>query len=171
MDDPRTYDEQLLKSLESLIITKEYDLSLIHKPFLKSDILIDTCFDHNVLPIIDYSKGKLILQGDSESCSQCFSNLRGQQPVHKYYLLSKNKSKNEEIPLNAYITLKIDEAKGNGDSMISIRDDLHTVYDIDLDNLQVLINRNSQAQSLTRKQIDGTLSYTNNFTKQSSDFR
>ncbi|CAF0739301.1 unnamed protein product [Adineta ricciae] len=154
MDDVHTYDEHLLRSLEKLIVTKEYDFSLIHKPFLKSDILIDTCFDHNVLPTIDYSKGKLILQGDSESCSQCFSNLRGQQPVYKYYLLSKNKSKNEEIPLNTYVTLKIDEAKGNGESMISIRDDLHTIYEIDLDNLQVLINRSSQTQSLIRKQID-----------------
>ncbi|UJR14273.1 hypothetical protein I4U23_001263 [Adineta vaga] len=154
--DMTRYDKQLIKSLKDLMSAKEYDLSLVHKPFLNSDILIDICLDHNVIPIINYSKERLILHGDQDSCSQCFANLRRQRLVHRYYYTLKTKFKTEEIKLNTFVTLQIDEAKGNGESSILIRDDSQTTLDVDLRNLQVFINRSSQPHDLSKKEIDST---------------
>lgn len=52
---------------------------------------------------------QLKLIGDRASCSQCFANLRSDKSVHQYYI-SQSGNKFRRLELNAYQSMKIDEA-------------------------------------------------------------
>jgi len=66
------------------------------------------------------SKNKLKLRGDRDSCAQCFANLQKQRLIHKYTISSTSGKKLEDIKMNTYVSMKIDEALMNGDSEVVI---------------------------------------------------
>ncbi len=66
-------------------------------------------------------KGNLILRGDRDSCSQCFANLQKRRSINKYNINKKTGEKYDEIQLNMYVSMKIDEAITNGESNVNIR--------------------------------------------------
>jgi len=76
--------------------------------------------NYHVIPRIDFGKNELTLRGDRDSCSQCFANLRNQRLIHKYSMFSKAGKKSEEIKMNMYVSMKIDEALTNGESNVNI---------------------------------------------------
>ncbi|CAF4339246.1 unnamed protein product [Rotaria sp. Silwood2] len=146
----------LIKSLENLLHEKSVDLSLIETSLLdKIDLLIDICLKYNVIPRIDYSKTELKLIGDRDSCYQCFFNLRRDKKVYQYsYVLSQHGEKSDEIKLNSFISLKIDEAFALAESNICIEDDDKITFNIDLNKLQVQISRTKQLAFLVKKEIN-----------------
>ncbi len=66
------------------------------------------------------SKGKLKLRGDRDSCAQCFANLLKKRLIHKYTISLTIGKKLEDITMNTYVSMKIDEALMNGDSEVVI---------------------------------------------------
>jgi len=77
--------------------------------------------NYHVIPRIDFGKNELTLRGDRDSCSQCFANLRNQRLTNKYSMFNKTGRKREEITMNMYVSMKIDEALTNGESNVNIR--------------------------------------------------
>ncbi|CAF0869430.1 unnamed protein product [Rotaria sp. Silwood1] len=145
----------LIKSLENLLYEKSLDLSLIESSLIdKIDLLIDICLKYNVIPCIDYSKNELKLIGDHDSCFQCFFNLCQNKKVYQYsYVLTQDGEKIDEIKLNSFISLKIDEAFVVKESNIYIEDD-KIMFNIDLNKLQVKINQTNQLAFLVKKEIN-----------------
>ncbi|CAF0967945.1 unnamed protein product [Rotaria sordida] len=146
----------LIKSLENLLYEKSFDLSYIEPSLIdKIDLLIDICFKYNVFPCIDYSKNELKVSGDRDSCFQCLFNIRQNKKVYQYsYVLTENGEKSDEIKFNSFISLKIDEAFALEESNVSIEDDNQMIFNIDLNKLQVEINRRKQSAFLVKKEIN-----------------
>ena len=96
---------------------KYFAYSLILTLFLysikKVESLIELCLDHHVLPHIDFATKKLILRGDSVSCSQCFMNLRNPRRIHNYRMMKTSEKKADELELSMHVSMKIDEFLGN----------------------------------------------------------
>lgn len=73
-----------------------------------------------MIPTLNFAENKLTLRSTRESCSQCFANLRQPEGVYKHYISTKSKAKNnEEIKLNTYVSLKIEETIANGESTVT----------------------------------------------------
>ncbi|CAF3905647.1 unnamed protein product, partial [Rotaria sp. Silwood1] len=118
------------------------------------DLLIDICLKYNVIPCLDYSKNELNLIGNQDSCFQCFFNLCQNKKVYQYsYVLTQDGEKIDEIKLNSFISLKIDEAFVVKESNIYIEDD-KIMFNIDLNKLQVKINQTNQLAFLVKKEIN-----------------
>ena len=126
------------------------------------DSLIDICLKSNVYPRLDYSRQELTLRGDIDSCFQCFFNLRQGKKVYQYtYQTNSNEGNNndeeeggEESIINSYISLKIDEASAVGESNISIKDNEQTIYHIDVNKLQLRLNKDRRVIRLNRKHLN-----------------
>ncbi|CAF1139371.1 unnamed protein product [Adineta steineri] len=155
LQDIDQYHNLLIKSLAKLMDEKTFDLSLIESSFMdKIDLLIDICFQHNVIPRIDLSRKEITLRGDRESCLQCFFNLRQGKKIHEYsYAITVNGEKTSEEKFNSYISLKIDEAFAVVETNIRINDD-SMIFSIDLNKLQVQINDKKQSAFLIRKPLN-----------------
>ncbi|CAF1185528.1 unnamed protein product [Rotaria sordida] len=148
------YHKELLKLLKELIGETTYDLFLVQKPFVDQvEHLVDVCLKYHILPRIDFSKNKLILRGDRESCSQCFANLRQERLIHKYYIYKTGNISNE-IKLNTYESMKIDEAFSVDKSKIRIERDNNIIFDIDVKTSQVEIYDDEKPARLDRKPLN-----------------
>ncbi|CAF4131196.1 unnamed protein product [Rotaria sp. Silwood2] len=148
------HHKKLIKSLEGLIKEKQYDLSLVNKLlFNQVERLVDFCLTYNIIPRIDFSKNKLILRGDHESCSQCFSNLRQESFIYKYSICYIEKT-SDEIKMNTYESMKIDEAFLVGESLIRIERSNNIIFEINLRTLQVQINGDTKPAQLYKKQLN-----------------
>ncbi|CAF0976457.1 unnamed protein product [Rotaria sp. Silwood1] len=144
------HQKLLEKSLKGLIKEYIYDLSLVRRPLVdRIEQLIDICLMYHVLPCIDFSKNKLILHGDRESCLQCFDNLRPDRLIYEYYIYNNGK-KFKEIKMNTYESMKIDEALSVGEAKIHIEHDNNTRFDIDLRTSQVQIYGDTKPAQLHR---------------------
>lgn len=74
-------------------------------------MLIDICLKYNVIPHINCLRNELKLIGDQNSCFQCIFNLQQKKKVHQYsYIAIEDEEKSNEIKLNSFVSLKIDEA-------------------------------------------------------------
>ncbi len=73
-----------------------------------------------MIPHIDYVKDKLTVHGDLDSCLQCFFNLRNRNKIYKYSIYKKTARGSEDIDLNMYVSMKIDEAYANDESNVNI---------------------------------------------------
>jgi hypothetical protein len=133
-----SHDHKLLvKMIERLVEDRKCDLSRVQQPFIdqvfsvfktilitftlidKVGSLIDVCLNYYVLPRIDIPKGELRLRGDRESCTQCFANLQKQRLIHQYNIYCNTGKGTEEIELNLYVSMKIDETLAIGDSKVN----------------------------------------------------
>ncbi|CAF3452342.1 unnamed protein product [Rotaria socialis] len=151
IDDQR---RRLEKALRELICEKTYDLCLVRRHFIDQvEILIDICLAYHVLPHVDFSKNELRLFGDHDSCTQCYANLRPESSIFKYYIY-RNGKKSDEIKMNMYQSLKIDEAILVNESKILIEGENDIVFDIDLKNFQVNIKGDRRPAQLCRKELN-----------------
>ncbi|CAF3354852.1 unnamed protein product [Rotaria socialis] len=151
IDDQR---RRLEKALRELICEKTYDLCLVRRHFIDQvEILIDICLAYHVLPHVDFSKNELRLFGDHDSCTQCYANLRPESSIFKYYIYRNGKT-SDEIKMNMYQSLKIDEAILVNESKILIEGENDIVFDIDLKNFQVNIKGDRRPAQLCRKELN-----------------
>ncbi|CAF0723972.1 unnamed protein product [Adineta steineri] len=145
----------LVTSLEKLIVQKTYDLFHVQPVFTNQiQLLINVCLKYQVLPFINFPTGELVLRGDRESCSQCFANIRKPRLISKYSILYANGHKSEEMKLNTYVSLKIDEARSTNDSRLRIQDDGRNTFDFDLKTLKAHVNGDVQPATLHMKQLN-----------------
>jgi len=142
---------KLIKALENLYVEQKFDLDSIDRRFSTNiDELISECLKYKLNLQIDLIEKEFRLKGNQKSIEQFVFHLKNSSKVYQYDFLIDQ----QQIILNPFISIQIDQFATNRISTFSIRENSQLIYQIDLNRNEISTNEQNEKYSLRKKLLD-----------------